>query len=1143
MTAESSNSKKLVLLLPLFSIFVSPFGAALAQGTAFTYQGRLNDAGLPANGLYDFSFSVFDSASNSVTRIAGPLTNATTPVASGLFTVGLDFGQGIFTGAERWLEIGVRTNGAAAAFFILSPRQQLTASPYAITAASVNGVQIQQNVSGAPNFIAGASGNFIPPGTAGAVIGGGGATNYFDGVAYKTYSNNIAADFSVVGGGRQNSIGSGAIDATISGGGQNAILSSAAHATIAGGSGNQASAVDSTVSGGSVNSVVGNASGANIGGGNYNQIGSGAFNGVIAGGYNNSIQPSAYYSAIGGGQLNSAAAPFATIPGGLHNLAYGASSFAAGNNAQATNDGAFVWADNLGQPFTSTRSNQFLVRASGGVGIGTNNPQTALHVNGTITANNYIGSGAGLTAVNGSALAPGSVVNSVIADGTLSGTKIAGGQVVKSLNGLSDNVTLTAGLNVSLVPSGNSIQIASTGGLGWQSATGTVQQAQANTAYILTNSGLTTVTLPVSPPVGSIFGVVGIGSGGWQIAQNPGQSILTGNSIDSSDNWVGRASTQNWASVVSSMDGTKLIAAAGNSQGVFASTDSGATWTQHSNGLTFATLAASGDCSKLAAASYADQLYTSSDLGATWTTAQPIKQHWSAVAVSSNGATAACVSGGAIYTGIAAGFAGSPQGVFNSWTCVGSSSDGVNLVAAGLGLLYVSHDSGSTWATPSDLTTQLWVSVASSANGQTMLAAVSGGPLFISSTSGGSWTQTPTVPALLTNWSSVAVSADGMKLFASVSGGQIFKRVIPSQTWVPHGPVRNWRAICSSSDGSRLAAAENGGQIYTSSDGGTNWAATGPVESWTSIACSANGTNLAATVSGGQVYISLDFGSSWTPRATARNWSSIGMAGAGSILTAAVDGDQLYTSYDSGSNWVADSGRLWTAMACSVDGTKLAAAANNDFVYISNDSGSNWNATAFVGSWSSLASSSDGSVLLGTMSGGPTNLYLSRDSGSTWNPTASLQNWSCVASSSNGTNLFAAAQGAQIYSSSDSGTTWIPYGPTKNWTAIATSADGSRLAAVVYADQVYLSSNSGVTWVPHAAPQNWSCVASSSDGTKLVAGTSPGQIFTASTGPGSSTTQGTLGGLSGIQNSSVQLLYIGNNQFVLLSSTPTIVVH
>ena len=107
-----------------------------AQGTAFTYQGRLTSGASPANGSYDLKFGVFDAATNGTLVSTGYATNSATAVSGGLFTVTLDFGD-VFAGPGRWLEIAVRTNGGGA-FSTLSPRQQLTSIPYAIRATAAN---------------------------------------------------------------------------------------------------------------------------------------------------------------------------------------------------------------------------------------------------------------------------------------------------------------------------------------------------------------------------------------------------------------------------------------------------------------------------------------------------------------------------------------------------------------------------------------------------------------------------------------------------------------------------------------------------------------------------------------------------------------------------------------------------------------------------------------------------------------------------------------------------------------------------------------------------------------------------------------------------------------------------------------------
>ena len=146
----------LALLALALSTLNSQLSTAFAQGTSFTYQGRLNDAANPSNnGRYDFQFQVFDTGGGAV---SGILTPAYVPVSNGLFTVVLDFGAGIFTGPDRWLQIGARTNGGGT-FTPLTPRQKLTPSPYAIYAG--NAAQVGGQGAGA--FVAKAGDTMTGP--------------------------------------------------------------------------------------------------------------------------------------------------------------------------------------------------------------------------------------------------------------------------------------------------------------------------------------------------------------------------------------------------------------------------------------------------------------------------------------------------------------------------------------------------------------------------------------------------------------------------------------------------------------------------------------------------------------------------------------------------------------------------------------------------------------------------------------------------------------------------------------------------------------------------------------------------------------------------------------------------------------------
>jgi hypothetical protein len=117
-----------LVLLPALALQLS---TALGRGTAFTYQGRLASGTNTTNGIYDLRFDLFDAASRG-TQVGPSLTNAATAISNGLFTVTLDSGNQ-FPGADRWLEIGVRTNGGGT-FTMLSPRQKISSTPYAVPA-------------------------------------------------------------------------------------------------------------------------------------------------------------------------------------------------------------------------------------------------------------------------------------------------------------------------------------------------------------------------------------------------------------------------------------------------------------------------------------------------------------------------------------------------------------------------------------------------------------------------------------------------------------------------------------------------------------------------------------------------------------------------------------------------------------------------------------------------------------------------------------------------------------------------------------------------------------------------------------------------------------------------------------------------
>jgi len=120
-TAADSNQPEAINLGPV--------------GTGFSYQGYLDNGGNPADGFYDFQFSLFDAGAAG-NQVGSTISLSPVTVSEGLFTVELDFGQSAFGGGARWLEISVRPSGGGA-YTTLSPRQELAPALSALSLPNV----------------------------------------------------------------------------------------------------------------------------------------------------------------------------------------------------------------------------------------------------------------------------------------------------------------------------------------------------------------------------------------------------------------------------------------------------------------------------------------------------------------------------------------------------------------------------------------------------------------------------------------------------------------------------------------------------------------------------------------------------------------------------------------------------------------------------------------------------------------------------------------------------------------------------------------------------------------------------------------------------------------------------------------------
>ena len=357
--------------------------AAPATAAPFAYRGSLSDRGAPAEGAYGFRLTFYDAQFGGK-ALAPETTLDGVAVHGGTFDASIDLDPNVQARDTLWLQVEVR--GADGTFVPLADREAVQPKALAagvcwdtqgnvgtnattdflgttdlqalnLRAGNVRALRLEPGVGAIPNVVGGASNTTLTLGVAGIAIGGGSLHKATD-------------DGGTIAGGIANTAGDGTGDVT-----------TAEYATVGGGIDNSAKGARSVVAGGGANAATGD---------------------------------------------------YATSPGGQFNCAGGYYSFAAGFAAKVrpgdvegsgpcegvpnTGDlggdaGTFVWNDASASSFTSTGPNQFLVRATGGVGINTNTPavtgsRVSLYVKGfdttagTVTFQSPKGTGAILSHVH-----------------------------------------------------------------------------------------------------------------------------------------------------------------------------------------------------------------------------------------------------------------------------------------------------------------------------------------------------------------------------------------------------------------------------------------------------------------------------------------------------------------------------------------------------------------------------------------------------------------------------------------------------------------------------------------------------------------------------------------------------------------------
>jgi hypothetical protein len=460
----------------------------------------------------------------------------------------------------------------------------------------------------------------------------------------------------------------------------------------------------------------------------------------------------------------------------------------------------------------------------------------ASQLSGTLPASAFIGFTNTVALTNGANLFAGTFSGNGGAITNVNATNLVGILADAQLPGnvalLNSNQTFAVGVtntfngvNIFTNLYGNSFSgsFFGNGLVGWIVVPGTTVNASIDTGYLLTNSQMVTVSLPATAHAGDVVRIASAGASGWQLAQVAGQFII-GNFLSYGQTWyLSGAPAADWTSIASSADGTKLVATT-------TATTSGAIW-------------------------------TSVNSGQTWSSSSPATALWESAA---------------------------------------SSADGTQLYAAAGngGFLYYSTNSGSSWPPISGSSTTSWSAIACSSDGTRLVSGTTSGDLYTWTNKVLSTANGPYKPVM-----SVASSASGRYLVAAIFNGNLEVSSTYGTNWNPAGSSLLWTAVACSSDGSKMAAAVSNGTIYVSSNFGANWTSTAaPTENWTSIASSSDGSKLVAVAARGGIFVSPNWGATWTLEtnynaSAGASWSCVTSSSSGNALAAGINNTLTTSTY------------------------------------------------------------------------------------------------------------------------------------------------------------------------------------------------------------------------------------------------------
>jgi len=431
-----------------------------------------------------------------------------------------------------------------------------------------------------------------------------------------------------------------------------------------------------------------------------------------------------------------------------------------------------------------------------------------------------------------------------------------------------------------------------------------------------------------------------------------------------------------------------------------------------------------------------------------------------------------------------------------------------------------------------------WEDIACSSDGSIVAALGDGTEIWLSTNGGITWTS----KSASRTYVGVAMSSTGQYITATVNDGFIYVSSDFGITWIPKDSQRNWGAIAMSDDGQYQTAGDydglNDGFLYRSDDFGQSWTPTNQVGSWFSVAMSADGSRQVSNGFSESVWLSVDFGLTWAIIEGSKSWWDIGMSSTGQYITAvqtfgpnrvSSDFGATFTSVSPGYSQTAsitmsDDGQTqFTApgntvfgslstdfgasnstvnynsfqrvigSASNFDASIIYLADNGNFgaggeIYKSTDTAATFNTVPALHTWTSLATSTDGRIIVATANND--YIYVSTDLQPTWTIRDSQRAWTSIAMTAGGLIQQATVNAGQVYESLDTGTTWSPITtlPTLFWQSSAMSADSTVRAVVATGQPIWYKAGAVLAWIASSSPSlNWTDIAMTADGTYQTA--------------------------------------------------------